>query len=82
MRYGDLKEAAKDLARLTLNGSPRWRLLVMGCLLGLFCATGWGYFNYARADDTDGLKSDLTEIKVQLLVQSINEACKIGRAHV
>ena len=76
MNYSDLKALGSDLVGLTLNGSPRWRLLVLGAILTLLSAIVWGYFNYARASDVQGLKGEVTDIKVQLLSQSILAACK------
>jgi hypothetical protein len=73
--YADLKSAASDLWALTLNGSPRWRVIVMGSLLILAGAVSWGYLNYARASEVGGLKEEVTDIKVALLANSILAAC-------
>jgi uncharacterized membrane protein YraQ (UPF0718 family) len=76
MSYKDIKEAGKDLLALTLNGSPRWRLMVMAAILALSCAAVYGNQTYARKDEMGGLKSEVTDIKVQLLAQSILAAHK------
>lgn len=74
--YSDAKAAASDLWKLTVNGSPRWRVIVMIALILLSGDTWWGRNNYARAGDVDGLKGEVTDIKVQLLSQSILAAHK------
>jgi hypothetical protein len=73
--YGDIKAAFGDLLALTLNGSPRWRVLVLGAIVALSACVAWGYLNYARADDVESLKSEVVDIKVTLLAQSILAAC-------
>jgi hypothetical protein len=73
--YADIKQAGSDLLALTLNGSPRWRVLVLGAILALSACVAWGYLNYARASEVGGLKKEVTDIKVALLANSILAAC-------
>lgn len=68
-------DAVVEFVKSGLNGSPKWRLTVSLGMLVLFGIVAWGYVNYARASDVDGLKSEVTDIKVQLLTQSILSTC-------
>jgi hypothetical protein len=71
--YSDAKAFAKDLAKLTLNGSPRWRVLVMLSLLALIIAQLYAGLNSAEAGEVDSkieaavqpLRSDLEAIKAE-----------------
>lgn len=69
-------DSVVDFVKSGLNGSPKWRLTVSLALIcvALFCF--WSYVNHARASEVDGIKSEVTDIKVQLLAQSILAACK------
>lgn len=71
MSYSTVKEAAKDLTKLALNGSPYWRVLVTIFVLGLCFATAWGYVNYARAGEVDSIKADVRDMKAIFVAQSI-----------
>lgn len=65
-----------DFVKQGLNGSPKWRLTVSLLMIVLVLFSIWSYANHAMASDVDGLKSEVTDIKVQLLSQSILAAHK------
>ncbi len=82
MSYSDVKEVARDLTKLALNGSPYWRLAVTGCVMALSATALWGHYNYARAEEVDQkiesavdpIRVDLTSIKIERLTDSILSA--------
>lgn len=71
MSYSTVKEAAKDLTKLALNGSPKWRVGVTVFIVGLCFASMWGYVNYARASEVDSIKADVRDMKAIFVAQSI-----------
>ena len=72
--FGNYERAAQDpIFWVALRNNV---IIVIGSIMVLAFAVGWGYLNYARAADVDGLKSEVSDIKVQLLSQSILAAHK------
>jgi hypothetical protein len=71
--YSDFKEMAKDAVKFTLNGSPRWRVVVMLSLVALSIAQLYAGLNRAEAGEVDSkieaavqpLRNDLESIKAE-----------------
>jgi hypothetical protein len=71
MGYSDVKEAARDITKLALNGSPYWRMGVTITVLVIGAAVIWGRYNYAYADDVERkieqavapIRSDIAQMK-------------------
>src|SRR5688572_19439275 len=68
-------DAVVEFVKGGLNGSPKWRLTVSLLMVAIVAFATWSYLNHALASDVDGLKSEVTDIKVTLLAQSILAAC-------
>jgi hypothetical protein len=72
--YGDIKAAAKDLVALTLNGSPRWRMLVMVAILALSGSAVYGNQAYARKDELDQIKQRQLQAEIRDLTDDLLNA--------
>jgi len=88
MSYGDVKEVARDLTKLALNGSPYWRLLVTGVLALLIAFAAYAQNTHAtkqelvalekRRDDKlaaviKPITDDIAEIKEQQAKNRLND---------
>lgn len=63
MTYSTVKQFGSDLLKLTLNGSPRWRLLVMGSILALSGAAVYANQLYARKSEVDAVQREINEVQ-------------------